>query len=174
MNFNTINEEVLYTTEDITKVNRNDIRLLKSKASKNRRKRIRLCVHKNAEDALHEMLIVLAKGAYVRPHKHLNKSESFHLIEGSLNIVIFDELGISKNVIHLGDYASKVDFFYRISESSYHTVIPLSDNVVFHETTNGPFRRNDTTFAKWAPTEDDTEGQELYMKSLNEYLAHSL
>ena len=28
------------------------------------------------------MFIYHSKGAYIRPHKHLNKEESFHLISG--------------------------------------------------------------------------------------------
>lgn len=36
------------------------------------------------------MLIVMAKGSYIRPHKHKNKSESFHIIEGLLDVIVFD------------------------------------------------------------------------------------
>ncbi len=155
MKFKVINKEVLYVLDNFTNVNGGDIELLKDKASKNPRRRIRICAHKDTEDTLHEMLIIHSKGAYVRPHKHLNKSESFHIIEGHLEIVIFDEAGSIDKVINMGDYASGNIFYYRLSESCFHTVVPISDIVVFHETTNGPFKREDTIFAPWAPKEDD-------------------
>ena len=167
MRFKVINEEVLYTVDAITDVNGHDIELLKVKASKNKRKRIRLCAHNNTNDTLHEMLIIHSKGTYVRPHKHLSKSESFHIIEGHLKIVIFDDAGSIEEVINMGDYASGNVFFYRLTDKYFHTVIPLSDVVVFHETTNGPFKHEQTIFASWAPEEDNIEEQKKFLKSKN-------
>ncbi len=168
MNFKAINEEVLYTMDAFTNVNGGDIELLKAKASKNPRKRIRFCAHKDTNDTLHEMIIVHSKGAYVRPHKHVNKSESFHMIEGKIKIVIFENDGEIKETILLGDPSSGEVFFFRISESFFHTVISLSETVVFHETTNGPFIKEDTIFAEWAPPEEDSEGQSLFLKNLED------
>ena len=167
MKFKVINKEVLYALDNFTNVNGGDIELLKDKASMNPRKRIRFCAHKGTDDTLHEMLIIHSKGAYVRPHKHLNKSESFHIIEGHLKVVIFNEVGGIDKVINMGDYTSGNIFFYRLTDECFHTVIPISDVVIFHETTNGPFCREDTVFASWAPTEDDDyEVQEAFLDKL--------
>ena len=157
MDITKINDEVFYTRDSVAKVDKEDVEFLKSTARSNDRKRARICSHLDAEDALHEMLIVLGKGAYFRPHKHLGKSESFHVIEGDLKVVIFNESGEVSEVIEMGDYNSGKKFYYRLSEDCFHTVVPQSDIVVFHETTNGPFNIEDTAFAPWAP-EDDTEG----------------
>ena len=167
MNIKEINEEVFYTSEAVTKITSKDIEFMKEKASGNRRRKVRLCSHKDTEDSLHEMLIIHAKGAYVRPHKHRNKSESFHIIEGKLDVVIFNETGDILEVIHMGDYRSRDIFYYRLSESRFHTVIPLSDFVIFHEVTNGPFRSEDCIFASWAPAEDETDRQGPYLKELS-------
>ncbi|MFB0566232.1 MAG: WbuC family cupin fold metalloprotein [Candidatus Aminicenantaceae bacterium] len=161
-----VTEEVLFTRDPITKVDRKVIEFLKAKAFENRRKRIRLCTHVSVNDSVHEMLIVHSKGSYVRPHKHLKKSESFHVIEGKLKVIIFDESGNIIEVISMGDYSSGDAFFYRIQESRFHTVIPISGFVVFHETTKGPFLRKDTLFAQWAPEEDDNDAQKIYMNNL--------
>lgn len=160
------NEEVLFANEIIVKVDVQDIELLKEKAKHNQRKRIRLCTHKDVEDKLHEMLIVHTKETYVRPHKHLNKSESFHIIEGLVDVVIFDENGNVTEVIQMGDYASGRRFYYRISDAYYHTLLIRSDVLVFHETTNGPFRRSETVFAPWAPEEKDSLAKEKFIKQL--------
>ena len=170
MKFEEINTEILYTREAITKVDREDINMLKDRALRNDRKRARLCCHTDSGDPLHEMLIVLAKGAYFRPHKHIQKSESFHIIDGELKVVIFDEDGKVTEVIGMGDYTSKEKFYYRLSESCFHTVIPVSYLVVFHETTNGPFRREDIVFAPWAPADDEEDKQADYLNSLTAHL----
>ena len=96
-----------------------------------------------------------ALDAYVRPHKHIGKSESFHVIEGLLLVVVFDDEGSKIEDIPMGDMHSGELFYYRLPANLYHTVIPQQDFVVFHEVTNGPFDRSDTVFAPWAPAEDD-------------------
>ena len=155
MKYNRISNEVLYTDESITKIDQVDIESLKSLAEKSPRRRIRLCAHPDIQDNLHEMIIVHARDTYVRPHKHISKSESFHVIEGLLLVVVFDDDGSKIEEIPMGDMHSGQTFYYRLPESLYHTVIPQQDFVVFHEVTKGPFERTDTVFAPWAPAEDD-------------------
>lgn len=162
------NEEVLFAEDRIVKVERRDIEFFKERAGYNQRKRIRLCAHKDIDDKLHEMLIVLAKDAYVRPHKHLNKSESFHIIEGFVDVIVFDEVGNITEVVQMGDYSSRRRFYYRISDPYYHSLLIISNFLVFHETTNGPFRRSDTVFAPWAPEEDDSAAVKGFMVQLAE------
>lgn len=160
------NEEVLFRDEQIVKVDRRDIEFLKDRAGSNRRKRMRLCAHKDIKDALHEMLIVHARDTYVRPHKHLNKSESLYVIEGGAYAIIFDNAGKITDVILMGDYRSGRRFYYRISEPVYHALLITTDFFVFHETTGGPFNKSDTVFASWAPEENDTAKVKKFMRKL--------
>lgn len=157
MNFKKINNEVYYSQDLIVKVSANDINFLKLKAAKNSRKRVRLCAHNDILDSLHEMLIIHARNNYVQPHQHLFKSESFHIIEGRLLVVIFDEKGQIVEVIEMGDISSNDIFYYRLSKNLFHTIIPLTEWVVFHETTKGPFLREETVFAPWAPEDEDDQ-----------------
>jgi len=166
MNIKEISEEILYSCDLVTKIDLAAIKLLKTRAAGNRRKRVRICAHPDVGDALHEMLIVHTKGAYVRPHKHQNKSESFHIIEGKLAVIIFNEDGSVGEVIKMAGPESNEVFYYRLSASYFHTVIPLSDFVVFHETTNGPFKREETLFPVWAPPEEDTEASKRFLQNL--------
>jgi cupin fold WbuC family metalloprotein len=170
MNFKEFNKEVLYVTEEIAQISASDIEWLKRKALANDRRRIRLCFHKNVDDAIHEMLIVHTKDTYVRPHKHLNKSESFYVIEGSADMVIFDEEGGVTQAIPLGEYSSGRKFYYRMASAFYHTLVIHSDFLVFLETTKGPFVRSDTVFASWAPQESDTAGCQKYKQKLTEQM----
>src|SRR3990172_1590735 len=144
MHITKFNDEVLYTDDPIVQVSRADIQGLKQAALSNPRRRIRLCGHRNINSTLHEMLIVHTKGTYVHPHKHLNKSESFHVVEGIADIVVFDDSGKVTAVVPMGDYASGRKFFYRLSDPWFHTLLITSEFFVFHETTNGPFVKTDT------------------------------
>lgn len=166
MQIRRVNKEVLFVSDAIVKVGRHDIEGLKRKAKGNVRKRIRLCVHRDVKDGLHEMLIIHKKDIYVRPHKHLNRSESFHIVEGTADVVVFDDAGDVKEVIRMGDYRSGRKFFYRVSEPYYHSLLINTDYLVFHETTNGPFNRSNTVFAPWAPEEADLVSVRRFLASL--------
>ena len=172
LNATKFNDEVFITNDDIAKVDRSDIEWLKAQAAKNPRERVRLCAHLDAGDAVHEMLIVHTKNTYIRPHKHPGKTESFHLIEGALDIVVFEDSGEIREHIPMGDYASGGRFFWRLSTSYFHTVIPRSDVVVFHETTSGPFvRETSKADADWSPDENDNEANTRFMAELDQRLA---
>jgi len=166
MKWKQLSDEVYAATSPIVGVNYNDIKLLKEKITTCKNNRIRICAHQVSADNLHEMLIVITKGSYIRPHKHMNKSESFHIIEGLLDVVIFDDEGKIKKIIEMGSPTSGKNFFYRLSDSHFHTLILKSDLVVFHETTNGPFQKEDTIYASWSPVSGDKELEQKFMSDL--------
>jgi cupin fold WbuC family metalloprotein len=114
------------------------------------------------------MLIVHERGAYVRPHKHTGKTESAHIIEGLVDVVMFDDSGRIESVIRMGDYASGRIFYYRMAIPVFHTLIIRSDVLVFHETTNGPFDRGDAVFAPWAPEDSDVNFVNTFMADLDD------
>lgn len=161
------NPEVLHSKLSITTTDRSDIDLFKQLSSRNPRKRIRLCSHDSPDDRLHEMLIIHERSAYVRPHKHPGKTESTHIIEGLVDVVVFDDDGRIERVISMGDYASGKIFYYRMAIPVFHTLIIRSDVLVFHETTNGPFDRCDTVFAPWSPEDADVDSVNNFMTGLD-------
>jgi len=150
-----ISPEVFSADAPIVRVSRKEIEFLKERNKGTSRGRIRLCAHPNNDDPLHEMFIVLAKETYIRPHKHLAKSESFHVLEGIADVVLFDDSGNLIEIIEMGDFASGHNFFYRLSKPFFHTLIIRSSSLVLHETTNGPFDRGSAQFATWSPDESD-------------------
>lgn len=170
--FKEFNKEVFYATDRIISLKKRKIDLFKEKAKHNERKRIRICTHKDVDDKLHEMFIIHEKGIYIRPHKHLNKSESLHVIEGEVSVVFFDDKGNIINIIKMGDYLSGKEFYYRISDPYYHTLFITSDSLVFHETTSGPFDKTKTVFAPWSPDENDVEGVNRFMEKIKGVIKH--
>lgn len=161
-----ISKEILYAEGEIVTLDSQTIEFLKEKAKKNKRKRVRLCMHKDTDALVHEMIIVHSNGTYVEPHKHINKSESFHVIEGLVDLFFFDEDGKVIKITSMGDWSSGKVFYHRISGPIYHTLIVKSDIVVFQETTRGPFDRSNTVWASWAPIEGDEKAIKVFMDQL--------
>tara|TARA_B100001765_G_C19490164_1_gene333500 strand:- start:662 stop:1192 length:531 start_codon:yes stop_codon:yes gene_type:complete len=151
--FKKINNEVFYSEKNISQIKNADLVFLKDNIKNTEKKRIRLCTHLDEKDSTHEMFIALSNETYIRPHKHFNKSESLHVLEGSADVVFFDDEGKISNIIPLSDASSKSCFYYRINEPIYHTFIVTSKIFIFHETTQGPFKKSDTIFAPWSPEE---------------------
>ena len=158
--------EVRYATDAIVLVDGGDVADLKRAAEDNARRRVRLCAHHSRDDRLHEMLIVHTHDTYVRPHKHLGKSESFHIIEGDVDVVVFADDGGVAEVMRMGAFASGRPFYYRLAAPLFHTLLIRSDVLVFHETTSGPFSRADTVFAPWAPEDGDASAVRRYLADL--------
>jgi len=148
------NDEVLYTNKDVVAVTKYDLQKLQNLSLLNKRKRIRLCAHKKPSERLHDMIIVHSKECYVRPHMHLSRAESITILEGEVDLVIFQEDGSIREVIRMGALPTNLTFFYRLSKSIYHMLIIRSEFLVFHEATEGPFKREDTIFPEWSPPEE--------------------
>jgi cupin fold WbuC family metalloprotein len=163
--FRAFNREVLFATDAVVTLDYRSISFLKEKSLESERKRVRLCAHKDIQDPLHEMFIVHTKDTYVRPHKHL-RCESFHVVEGRSDVVVFTDDGTIGSVIRLGDYRSGLPFYYRLEESCFHTVIIRSDVMVFHETKQGPFNPSETLFAPWAPDGDERTSRDSYLRRM--------
>lgn len=146
------NKGIYYCLDEIPKISKNEIIDLISKIKKTSDDRSRVCMHKNVNERFHEMFIVLKKNCYIRPHKHLKKSESMSVIDGEADAIIFDDKGRVTQKIELGNYISGKEFYYRMSSNTYHMLLVKSETFVFHEATEGPFIKNDTIFPEWAPT----------------------
>lgn len=161
-----VNDEVFVAEEQIVRLGEQQIAFLKRQAASNARGRARICAHKTNEDALHEMVIAISAQSYIHPHKHLGKSESFHVIEGKVDVVMFDDRGGIVDIIELGEAGSGRDFYYRLSDSAFHTFLIRTDFLVVHEVTNGPFVRDKTVLAPFAPSEERLAKARAYMQEL--------
>jgi cupin fold WbuC family metalloprotein len=162
------NPEVAYSDDEIVSVRRTDLEALVEHSSHNPRRRVRLCAHGDPRQPLHEMLIIHERSAYVRPHRHPGKSESMHVIAGLVDVVIFDERGDITRVIGMGDYASGKTFYYRMAAPLFHTLLIRSDVLIFHETTDGPFKSGSSVFPEWAPDGADPSLSERYVRNLDQ------
>jgi len=132
---------VLFLKKDIVEISKKDLTELKNLASKSSLKRARFCLHETPEEKVQEMIIAFCKDSFIPIHKH-NKGESIYLLEGRLLIVFFDDDGKITKKIFLSTLSDKLPFFYKLNANLWHAVIPLTDFVIIHEVTSGPFKKD--------------------------------
>ena len=158
---------IIYNSNEVLELSKNDLSVLRELAENAVLRRSRICMHLSEEDSVQEMVIGLCRDSYIRPHRHLGKSESYHIIEGELKVILFDETGrVTKRILMSANDAS-LKLIYRLSNEALHMVIPKPEYVVIHEVTNGPFNRSDTEYASWAPHESESDAIVLFLEELN-------
>ena len=141
---------VLFFKKNNSKILNNKDFLFLRKISKNRKNfgKSRICMHNDEKSLLNEMLIFHKKNSLVKPHKHTNKTESFFVIKGKLDIIFFDNKGNITKFLTLTDFNSKGNFYYQIPKNLYHTQI-FHEDTFFLEFSKGPFQKKGTIIPKW-------------------------
>lgn len=172
MRIKKIQEGVWESSGEVATIDRQDIEFLKEQLPSTPLNRARICIHRSPDAPIHEMIIALGRNSYIRPHKHLGKPESFHLIEGRADAIFFDDAGEITDVIEL---AANGSTFYHTTEGRYHMQIVRSSALVFHEVTSGPFRREETVFADWSPSDESPDEVTKFLAAVESKLkAHTL
>ena len=118
------------------------------------RRRLNHNFHSGPADNPHRFLNVLLRGTYIRPHRHLEppKSETFVVLEGLAEVLIFNEDGSIASRHPLGSETLGID----LSPGIWHTVLAMTDRVICFEVKPGPWEpASDKEFAPWAPPEGD-------------------
>lgn len=122
------------------------IESLKAAAQSSPLRRARFCLHSSNESSVQEMVIALLKDSVVEPHKHPSgKPESYHLIEGAMDVHIFDPRGHKVQLIPLRLNGARM---YRIRGNVWHQPLAVSDYAVYHEVYTGPFNKLTDVFYK--------------------------
>ena len=136
------------------------IEMLLDAAAAEPKRRARLNMHNSDDDLIHEMIIAFRSDSLNVPHRHVGKSESMHVMRGAVDIVTFDDAGAPQRRIRLAAKNHPTMYYLssicRMSSPIWHTVIPMDDKVVVHETTNGPFvPGKNMEIPPWAPQESE-------------------
>ena len=140
------------------------------RAAGSTRRRMNYNFHETAGDNPHRFLNVLLRGTYIRPHRHSAppKSETFIVLEGVAEAILFDDEGTvtARHLLGAESAAGKV-WGIDLPPGVWHTVVARSERVVCFEVKPGPWEpANDKEFAAWAPAEGAT-GVDDYYRSLS-------
>ena len=127
-------------------INKELIEELKITVQRNR-ENIRVCLHKNTEDTLHDMIIYQYQNKICRkPHRHYRKNDTLQVLEGKLIVFIFTENGELMNKVALEPHKT---FMIRIPTNIFHLYLPETKTILYRETKQGPFERNDNEYPSW-------------------------
>jgi len=157
---------IYYSPYQLPMIDHGVVELLKDAARSIPRRRARFCAHPSPSAEQHDMLIASQRETYVAPHRHLDRSESFLIVEGSADILLFDERGGLQEVIKMGPPESGFPFFYRMPQRQFHSLSIDSELLVFLESTKGPFLPGSSENASWAPAADDTAKGRAFIAAL--------
>lgn len=162
LRLNQINDEVFIAADETVRLDKRAVNFIRDTAMLAPRGRARICMHKKPTDVLHEMLIAIRNDSYIRPHRHLSKTESFHLIEGSADIILLDDKGVILDII---EFSHDKNFYYRLDQPKYHTLLVHTPVLIIHEITGGPFDPTLSDFAAFAPL-DGVDSSSDYVRGL--------
>ena len=159
--------EVYHALDRTFSLQPSNLKELVGLASKNLRKRARLCAHRDPSDQVQQMFIAHKQGTYIRPHKHLNKDESMLILEGSADYIIFNEFGEVESITSMASCSHDAAFFTTIGPGVYHSLRIKSEWLIFLEVTKGPFVKEETIFADWSPDESDLQSVNEFMQKFD-------
>jgi len=159
--------EAIFNTAAIARVDDALVESLKARAAAQPDVVFRYCLHRSVQEPVQQMVLVHRRHAYVPPHKHERATESFCVLEGRMLVAFFDAAGHVAECFEMAAKGSGSCFLCRAEKGRWHTMLPLTEFVVFLETTEGPFAsESHNTFARWAPAEDDTAGIDAFRNKL--------
>ena len=128
---------------------------------------MRLCLHDDPKSKHHDMIILERDGHYPRPHMHLTMGETFNVLEGEIGVCLFDDVGnvLETNILSPGDV-------YRMGTKVFHSLIPLTEIVIYHESKPGPFHRENNMPASWAPDGTDKMLAMKFLQKIKKKIVH--
>ena len=153
MTQNTLPKNVLQATDAVEVISGSRLAHLKVLAAESPLHRSRILLHRSHADVVQEMVICIHYDSYIRPHRHpTGKAESYHIIEGELQVNIYNDTGKDRTTFRLGGTSRNV--MYRLAGGIYHQPLAVSEWAIYHEVYTGPFDKDaDVEYAQWAMAE---------------------
>lgn len=140
LKFSEESKEVLYNKSNLLTLRKKDFRFLSKIAKRNKKKIVRLCVHKSKKEIIHQMFIIHPKKYFVPPHQH-NREESMLVLKGRVDVIFLNKFGKIKKIIKMGEFKSGKTFYYQLPKNTLHTLKIKSKELFFLEITRGPFKK---------------------------------
>ena len=161
-----LNDQVFQTQKPISWLSSQDHNFLSEHLNRFNQDRVRICNHIDPSENLHEMLMLFSNKTFVRPSMHINKEESLFILEGSGRYVFFDNSGKVTEVVQLTPSLGPNKCYCRVPKNTYHMLIVDTELMLVKETTSGPFSRDDTVFADWAPDVKTIDSASEFMQQV--------
>jgi len=143
-----------FNQEDIFVLSADRLQLLVKEALESPTGRSRICLHRSVNDLVQNSIIAVTSKCYFQPERHpVGMPECYQVIQGILEVYLWDEQANFLRVISLGEAGSSAPSIYQLSSPLWHTIMVPEGVAVFRETRPGPFdKQRDVEHAPWAPT----------------------
>lgn len=145
--------EIIKNSENLLFVDLEVVENIKKEAKKSPRLIARLLMHLSHEDLVQEMLIAMCRDCAVAPNRAVGRSESLQMVEGEMLLIMFNENGEVIKRLEMGHPESGKAFLYRFTSTPWHTMVPITEMVVVHESLQGPFEKSSEGLPEWIPTD---------------------
>nr|WP_298728407.1 WbuC family cupin fold metalloprotein [uncultured Steroidobacter sp.] len=123
-----------------------------AKAAASPRRRAHHNLHSSPSDLVQRFVVVAHSDSYIRPHRHLTKSELCTVVRGQFEVVVFDAEGTITQRSVVGEGTPNLAF--ELPQATWHTLLVLTDGASFVEVKEGPYDpATAAEFASWAPEE---------------------
>lgn len=135
---------------------------LELKASQAARRRSHLNVHETLDAPVQRLFIATEPDTYMRPHRHAeaHKWEFFVVLEGQIDLLLFDESGTVTERIAMSRTATRA---VEIPPATWHAYVCMQSGTLALEIKEGAYLPTaEHDFAAWAPAEN-TAGASEYL-----------
>jgi cupin fold WbuC family metalloprotein len=127
---------------------------LAARAAASPRRRAPLNVHADAADVVQRFFVSVDRDSYIRPHRHLSKSELALVVRGAFDVITFVDRGTVTGRQTVGAGTQSLGF--EMPRATWHMLIARDDGSTFLEIKEGPYDpATASEFAPWAPPEGD-------------------
>ena len=138
------------------------LRNLTAKAATADRLRAHLNVHETLDASVQRLFIATEPGTYIRPHRHPqpHKWEFFLVLEGEIDLLIFDGAGSVQQRTAMSPSAARA---VEVPPNVWHAYVCKQSGTLALEVKAGAYIPTpEEDFAPWSPAEN-TEGAAAYL-----------
>ena len=122
---------------------------VKTLAEESPNKRARICIHKNHDSLIQEMLIAVCKGSVIPLHRQNTPLEkSYVVMEGEMDVCFYDDAGDLSKRVKMGSVGSGRVISLRFPADQWTEIEVLNDSVVYYEYIQGPYRPDNTEWKR--------------------------
>ena len=149
----------------VVSVGRDEIEFLKAEMHRSNIGGISLTLNSDPESSLRETIQLRRQHRYVRPQR-LAHDQSIHVLEGTGDVVFFDDRGSIAKSVPVGSNGSGRDFYVRLPARTFHFVLVHSDILVTHDVEGCAVGQQEGEYAAWSPIESDTDFVGEFLRNL--------
>jgi cupin fold WbuC family metalloprotein len=126
---------------------------LDRKAQASPRLRTNHNLHEAPSAPIQRLAIKLRHGTYIRPHRHPQRWELGLVLQGRMDLVLFDDTGALTERVTMTPIQGTLAM--ELPAATWHSYVCVSDAATFFEVKEGPYDPALSDFAPWAPAEGD-------------------